>query len=149
MSGIKGKNTSPELFVRKAMHARGFRFRIHVKDLPGKPDLVLPKYNAVIFIHGCFWHGHNCRYFKVPKTRPEFWINKIEKNKLRDSENIRNLLLSGWRVIVIWECAIRKARKAEFQPPAIERIATCVQGCDAFTVVDELDIDAASHCQLR
>lgn len=148
MSGIKGKNTSPELFVRKALHARGFRFRIHVKDLPGKPDLVLPKYNAVVFIHGCFWHGHDCRYFKLPKTRPEFWVNKIEKNKLRDSENIRTLLLSGWRVIVIWECAIRKARKAEFQPPAIERIAMCVQGGDAFTVVDELDIDAASHCQL-
>lgn len=107
MSGIKGKNTSPEILVRKGLHARGFRFRIHVKDLPGKPDLVLPKYGAVVFVHGCFWHGHSCSYFKIPKTRPEFWLNKIEGNRARDVRQLIALHDSGWRVLTVWECAVR------------------------------------------
>ncbi|WP_081025131.1 very short patch repair endonuclease [Pseudomonas amygdali] len=111
MAGIQGKNTSPELLIRKALHARGFRFRIHAKDLPGKPDLVLPKYSAVIFIHGCFWHGHDCRYFKVPKTRPEFWLEKIRKNQARDLSQIATLQSIGWRVLVVWECAVRSMKK--------------------------------------
>ncbi|QXG25874.1 very short patch repair endonuclease [Pseudomonas viridiflava] len=111
MSGIQGKNTSPELLIRKALHAKGFRFRIHAKHLPGKPDLVLPKYNAAIFVHGCFWHGHGCRFFKVPKTRPEFWIEKIGKNQARDLVQIAALQALGWRVLVIWECAIRSMKK--------------------------------------
>ncbi|WP_122429750.1 very short patch repair endonuclease [Pseudomonas viridiflava] len=111
MSGIQGKNTSPELLIRKALHAKGFRFRIHAKHLPGKPDLVLPKYNAAIFVHGCFWHGHDCRFFKVPQTRPEFWIEKIGKNQARDLVQISALQALGWRVLVIWECAIRSMKK--------------------------------------
>lgn len=111
MAGIQGKNTSPELLIRKALHARGFRFRIHAKHLPGKPDLVLPKYSAVIFIHGCFWHGHDCRYFKMPKTRPEFWSDKIGKNQARDLVQIAMLKAEGWKVLVVWECAVRSMKK--------------------------------------
>ncbi|WP_435873506.1 very short patch repair endonuclease [Pseudomonas putida] len=110
MSGIKGKNTSPELIIRKALHARGFRFRIHTAHLPGKPDLILPKFKAAIFVHGCFWHGHNCRYFKPPKTRTDFWMGKIEKNKVRDAMQIAKLNEAGWRTLIIWECAIRKMK---------------------------------------
>lgn len=111
MAGIQGKNTSPELLIRKALHARGFRFRIHAKHLPGKPDLVLPKYNAAIFVHGCFWHGHDCRFFKVPQTRPEFWLEKIGKNRARDLVQIAALQDLGWRVLVVWECAVRSMKK--------------------------------------
>jgi DNA mismatch endonuclease (patch repair protein) len=111
MAGIQGKNTSPELLIRKALHARGFRFRIHVKDLPGKPDLVMPKYKAAIFVHGCFWHGHTCRYFKVPQTRPEFWLEKIGKNQARDHKNEESLRRDGWRVLIVWECAVRLMKK--------------------------------------
>lgn len=110
MSGIRGKNTSPELLIRKALHSRGFRYRIHPSELPGKPDLLLPKFNAAIFIHGCFWHGHDCRYFKTPKTRTEFWLNKIESNKVRDQKQIKALSSLGWRVLVVWECAIRQMK---------------------------------------
>ncbi|MCG9084115.1 very short patch repair endonuclease [Laribacter hongkongensis] len=107
MSGIRGKDTRPEMLVRKALHARGFRFRLHVKDLPGRPDIVLPKFRAVIFVHGCFWHGHDCRYFKVPQTRTGFWLDKIGKNQERDRRQLEKLGQQGWRVLVVWECAIR------------------------------------------
>ena len=91
MSGIRGKDTRPEVLVRKALHALGFRYRLHNKSLPGKPDLSFPKYKAVIFIHGCFWHGHSCRYFKVPKTRTDFWQDKINSNRLRDAQQLVQL----------------------------------------------------------
>jgi DNA mismatch endonuclease (patch repair protein) len=107
MSGIRGKNTKPEILVRKALHKQGFRYRLHVKDLPGKPDLVFPKYNAVIFVHGCFWHGHNCKYFKVPKTRTEFWLNKINDNRRRDRRVQHELAATGWRIAIVWECSVR------------------------------------------
>jgi DNA mismatch endonuclease (patch repair protein) len=111
MSGIQGKNTKPEVSIRKALHARGFRYRIHVNNLPGKPDLVLPKYNTVVFVHGCFWHGHTCRYFKVPQTRPDFWLEKIGKNQARDRLQESVLLDQGWRVLIVWECAVRLMKK--------------------------------------
>ena len=104
MSGIRGKNTKPEIIVRKALHAAGYRFRLHCKDLPGKPDIVLPKYRTVIFVHGCFWHGHMCKKFKWPKTRQKFWREKIEGNIERDKKAIAELEKLGWRVKVIWEC---------------------------------------------
>ncbi|MDP3538463.1 MAG: DNA mismatch endonuclease Vsr [Azonexus sp.] len=113
MSGIRGKNTGPEILVRKAMHAEGLRFRIHKKNLPGNPDLVFPKYRAVVFVHGCFWHGHNCRLFKLPATRTEFWIDKIQRNIKRDVGAIECLIKSGWRVAIVWECSI----KGNKQPP--------------------------------
>lgn len=111
MSGIKGKNTKPEILIRRMLHKRGFRFRLHRKDLPGRPDIVLPKFNAVIFVNGCFWHGHeNCKLFRYPKSRTEFWENKIGGNKQRDLEKIEKLR-SDWRVLIIWECAIKGTQK--------------------------------------
>ena len=107
MSGIRGVNTRPELRIRKALHARGFRFRLHAKELPGKPDLVFPRYHAAVFIHGCFWHGHDCRYFKVPQSRTEFWLGKIGQNRARDARQHAALREAGWRTLVIWECATR------------------------------------------
>ena len=129
MSGIRGKNTRPELVVRKALHARGFRYRIHVKDLPGRPDLVLPKHRAAIFVHGCFWHGHGCPLFKWPSSRPEFWREKIGKNADRDARNIQTLRDSGWRVAVLWECAVRSRDGA---PLAVERLASWLVSGEAW-----------------
>lgn len=109
MSGIKGKNTAPEMRVRKALHRAGFRFRLHDAKLPGKPDIILPKYKAAIFVHGCFWHRHEgCRNATLPKTNPEFWEEKFTRNLERDAENIAKLHRGGWRVGVIWECAVRQ-----------------------------------------
>ena len=111
MSRIRSKNTKPEILVRKFLHAQGFRFRLHDKKLPGKPDIVLPKYKTVIFIHGCFWHGHNkCKYFVIPKTRTEWWLDKINSNKRNDVKAIRSLKKEGWNIISIWECDIRPAK---------------------------------------
>lgn len=110
MSGIRGRDTKPEVLVRQLLHARGFRFRLHVRDLPGKPDIVLARYRAVVLVHGCFWHGHGCRLFKWPSTRVGFWREKIERNRVNDGRVIDALLAAGWRVAVIWECAIRAAR---------------------------------------
>ena len=107
MSGIRGKNTKPELIVRSLLHKQGFRFRLYRKDLPGTPDLVLPKYRAVIFIHGCFWHGHDCSFFKLPASRTDFWQKKIQGNQLRDTRCLQELKEMGWRSLVIWACAIR------------------------------------------
>ena len=106
MSGIRGKNTRPELLIRKALHARGFRYRLHC-DLPGKPDICLPKHRAVIFVHGCFWHGHDCHLFKWPSTRPEFWKAKIGRNREVDCAADERLSTAGWRVATIWECALK------------------------------------------
>ena len=109
MAGIKGKNTKPELALRRAMHARGFRYRLHSKKLHGRPDLILPKHRAVVFVHGCFWHRHEgCRYATTPSTRTEFWQAKFEANVARDSAVQGALLDAGWRVATIWECALRK-----------------------------------------
>ena len=111
MSGIRGRNTKPEILIRSLLHRHGFRFRLHVRDLPGKPDIVLPRYHAVIFVHGCFWHGHDCPLFKWPGTRPDFWRNKIGRNQANDQKVREALLASGWRVGIVWECAIRGASK--------------------------------------
>lgn len=108
MSGIKAKDTKPEMIIRKALHAAGFRYWLHVRDLPGKPDLVFPKYKAVIFVHGCFWHRHDCRYFKLPGTRTEFWRDKISANHNRDIRQQAQLRAAGWRVLVVWECVTRR-----------------------------------------
>lgn len=107
MSAIKGKNTRPEIAVRKALHARGLRFRLHVRTLPGSPDIVLPRYKAVIFVNGCFWHGHHCHLSSTPKTRQEFWLSKISNNMSRDRLVHDQLLDAGWRLGVVWECAIK------------------------------------------
>lgn len=111
MAGIRGKNTRPEIVIRKALHRQGFRFRLHEKSLPGKPDLVLPKYRAVIFVHGCFWHGHDCHLFKWPSSRPDFWRTKIEGNKANDEKALQALRQDGWRSLTIWECALKGKTK--------------------------------------
>lgn len=109
MSGIRGKNTKPELALRRALHARGFRFRLHSGKVHGRPDLVLPKHRAVVFVHGCFWHRHKgCGYATVPATRPEFWRAKFDANVARDRTVRTTLLDGGWRVATVWECALRK-----------------------------------------
>lgn len=118
MAGIKGKDTKPERLIRSALHCRGFRFRLHRNDLPRKPDLVFPKWEAVIFVHGCFWHGHDCHLFRWPKTRTEFWKDKIGSNIQRDSRQIDQLHECGWRVGIVWECAL----KGRYRQP-VERIA--------------------------
>lgn len=124
MSGIRGKDTKPEMIIRKALHAAGFRYRLHIKNLPGKPDLVFLKYKAVIFVHGCFWHGHkNCSYFRLPSTRTDFWYAKILGNQARDAENIRKLDALGWKVMVLWECATRQFSKQDKQQIAINMLA--------------------------
>ena len=111
MSGIRGRNTKPELMIRSLLHRRGFRFRLDARDLPGRPDIVLPRYRAVVFVHGCFWHGHDCHLFKWPQTRPEFWREKIDRNRSNDERATLALLASGWRVAVVWECALRGAHR--------------------------------------
>jgi DNA mismatch endonuclease (patch repair protein) len=107
MRAIRSANTEPEIFVRKALHASGLRYRLGGAGLPGKPDIVLPRYRTVIFINGCFWHGHDCKYFKLPMTRTEFWQSKIQKNRQRDALAIEHLRDSAWNVIVVWECALK------------------------------------------
>ena len=114
MSQIKNKNTKPEEIVRKYLFGRGMRYRKNDKRLPGHPDIVLPKYKTVVFVNGCFWHMHeNCRYFKWPENNAEFWKNKLEGNKKRDMENIQRLSESGWKVIVVWECELKKQNRTE------------------------------------
>ena len=109
MAAIRGKDTGPELAVRRILHAMGLRFRLHRKDLPGRPDIVLPKHRTVVFVHGCFWHRHeDCRYTTTPKTRQEFWESKFAANVERDSRNRTDLRQLGWRVIVVWECELRQ-----------------------------------------
>ena len=107
MAGIRGKDTKPEMILRRALHREGFRFRLHAKDLPGKPDLVFPKYRAVILANGCFWHGHDCALFRLPATREDFWRQKIDANRKRDRRNRQALVQGDWRVAEVWECAIR------------------------------------------
>ena len=108
MSAIKSKNTKPEIAVRKLLHSMGYRFRLHRKDLPGSPDIVLPKYKTAIFVHGCFWHRHrNCKYATTPKTRKEFWENKFRANVKRDLEIQEKIKIMGWKSVVIWECEVK------------------------------------------
>lgn len=107
MSGIRARNTKPEILIRSLLHRQGFRFRLHARELPGKPDIVLPRFHAVIFVHGCFWHGHDCPLFKWPSTRPEFWRDKIERNQTNDRKAMDALQANGWRIGVVWECVLR------------------------------------------
>ena len=108
MAQVKAENTRPEILVRSLLHRMGYRFRLHDKKLPGKPDIILPKYKAVIFVHGCFWHGHEgCKRGTIPATRTEFWRNKISSNKIRDSNNITDLKNLGYRCLVLWQCELK------------------------------------------
>ena len=121
MSLIRGKDTKPEMLLRRGLHARGFRYRLHRRDLPGCPDLVFPRLRAVVFVHGCFWHGHDCPRFKLPATRSEFWATKIAANRERDVRALESLVAGGWRVLVIWECTL-KGRQRRFATEILDEI---------------------------
>lgn len=122
MAGIRARNTDPELQIRRALHAKGFRFRLHSSGLPGKPDMVFPKHHAALFVHGCFWHGHDCALFRMPGTRQEFWSAKIERNRARDRVVQDQLKRAGWRSMTVWECAIRGPNRLGLET-TVERIA--------------------------
>lgn len=112
MSRIRSKDTKPELLVRKFLFSKGLRYRLYDNKLSGRPDIVLPKYKTAIFVHGCFWHGHeNCKYFVIPKTNTLFWLNKINSNKKRDEKNIFNLKENGWNIIVVYECELKENKR--------------------------------------
>lgn len=134
MSGIRGKNTKPELQIRHGLHRAGFRYRLHVRNLPGKPDLVLSKYNAVIFVHGCFWHGHDCHLFRWPSSRKEFWRNKIETNRRNDARALANLTDQGWRALLIWECAL-KGKTRHDPEDVIRRAGRWLKGASSFSEI--------------
>lgn len=144
MAAIKGKDTKPEMIVRKYLFSRGLRFRIQVKELPGTPDIVLPKYKTVIFVNGCFWHGHEgCKYFRLPKSNVEFWKEKIEHNVARDVRNEAELKALGWRVIRVWECEIKTlAEREEYLKRLYDRIVKPAQSYFMEVVKDEPSIAA-------
>lgn len=126
MSGIQGKDTKPEMQIRTALHGLGYRYKLHNKNLPGKPDLVFPKYHAVLFVHGCFWHLHNCHLFKWPSTRKEFWMKKITGNKERDIQNIQKLKKRDWRILIVWECSLKGKNRQDFNS-IIEKITNWLE----------------------
>ncbi len=130
MSGIRGKNTKPEIIIRSFLHRSGFRFRLHDSRLPGKPDIILKRYNAIIFVHGCFWHKHDCQLFKWPKTRPEFWREKILRNVENDKKVLSEIQSQGWRVCIIWECSIKGAKGDITE--AMSRVIDWLKGEEVF-----------------
>ena len=124
MSRIRGRDTAPELTVRRFLHARGFRYKLHDRLLPGTPDLVLPKYKTVIFVHGCFWHGHaDCKYFVVPKTRTDFWMGKIMKNMSNDQLAVQQLRRQGWKILTVWECQLKPKQVRQTLARLLARLA--------------------------
>lgn len=129
MSGIRGKDTKPEMILRRALHAAGFRYRLHQKDLPGRPDIALSRYRAVIFVHGCFWHRHaGCRFATSPATRTEFWAEKFSKNVERDQRNRDALTKIGWRVGVVWECTLKDEAMIDY----VHAIIVWLRGADKY-----------------
>ena len=144
MAAIKGKDTKPEMIVRKYLFSRGLRFRVQVRKLPGNPDIVLPKYKTVIFVNGCFWHGHDgCRFFRLPKSNVEFWEEKIERNVARDVRNEAELKALGWRIIRVWECEIKAvARREEYLKRLYDRIVNPAKSYLIEPDVDEPSIAA-------
>lgn len=130
MSRIRGANTKLEVLVRKGLHARGLRYRLGGAGLPGRPDIVLPKYRTVVFVHGCFWHGHDCPLYRLPKTRTEFWEEKIGKNRARDQKVVAMLEECGWRVLVLWECSLRGLKTSQ-QAAVIDTLAHEIQSHQA------------------
>ena len=127
MSAIKGRNTKPELLVRKRLFARGLRYSLHSTSLPGKPDLAFRRYKAVVFVHGCFWHGHDCHLFRWPKSNRVFWRNKINRNQSVDARTLKELRARGWRTMTVWECAVRGASEKRLDAVA-DRLSRWIQG---------------------
>jgi len=143
MAGIRGKDTKPEMVLRRVLHARGFRFRLHGKGVPGRPDLILAKHRAVIFVHGCFWHRHEgCRYASTPATRPEFWAEKFAANVKRDQAAHEALTADGWRLATIWECALRKPTHVM---ATCDVLAAWLTGISPDIEIGEKDVDASQE----
>lgn len=140
MSRIRGRDTKPEMIVRRGLHARGLRYRLQDRSLPGRPDLVFPKYRAVIFVHGCFWHGHNCPMFHLPATRPDFWQTKISGNQSRDAKALQDLLASGWRVLTVWECCLKG--------PGRMPLDSMIDDCFAFIVGTQQTADISGRSSI-
>lgn len=129
MAAIKGSHTKPELLIRKALHAYGLRYRLHVKNLPGRPDLVFTRHRAVVFVNGCFWHRHECHLFKWPSTRQDFWREKIDRNVANDERAVSALLAAGWRVGIVWECALKGSTRRNFAE-AMQHLAGWVESSE-------------------
>jgi|GEM_PF-674604 len=132
MAGIRGIDTKPERMIREALYSAGFRYRKNCTDLPGKPDIKLTRYRAVVLVHGCFWHGHDCRHFRIPGSNSEFWADKIKRNRERDARDIIALIAAGWRVCVVWECAIRRSTKADGWPAMTVTLSGWIRGAAPF-----------------
>jgi DNA mismatch endonuclease, patch repair protein len=145
MTCIRGKNTKPEMLLRRGVHAAGLRFRLHVRELPGRPDIVFPRYRAVVLVHGCFWHGHDCPMFKLPATRREFWAEKISANRSRDIRTVETLLEKRWRVLTVWECSL-KGRGRLQQSEVISQITDFVLGGERLRVIEGSWSRPASDC---
>jgi len=128
MASIRGRDTVPEMLLRSALHARGFRFRVDARDLPGRPDLKLTRHGALIFVNGCFWHGHNCSYFRAPKSNRRFWADKVEGNRARDLRVFEELTALGWRVCVVWECALRAPASRRDVEALVDAVAVWIRG---------------------
>ncbi len=128
MSAIRGTDTLPERMLRSALFARGYRFRINCRDLPGRPDLKLTKHRVVILVHGCFWHGHDCRYFRMPSSNSAFWAEKFRKNRERDARNVIDLRKMGWRVCVVWECAVRRVTPGDDPAKVVDALCRWMEG---------------------
>ncbi|KQX19666.1 DNA mismatch repair protein [Sphingomonas sp. Root50] len=137
MSRVRAKDTRPEMTVRGLLHHAGFRYRLHRRDLPGRPDIVLPRYRAAIFVHGCFWHGHDCSLFRMPATRPEFWAAKIAANRRRDWDAVSGLRDAHWRSLLIWECALRGRGRLPAET-LTDRITAFIASDVAFAAIREM-----------
>lgn len=144
MAAVKGKDTKPEMIVRKYLFSQGLRFRVQVRKLPGTPDIVLPKYKTVIFVNGCFWHGHEgCKYFRLPKSNVEFWKDKIERNIERDKESMQALFDMGWKVVRVWECELRNKANRE---DTLNKIYTSITSSEGSGYsIEEADISMAAE----
>lgn len=142
MSRVRAKDTRPEMTVRQLLHRLGFRYRLHRRDLPGRPDIVLPRYRAAIFVHGCFWHGHDCSLFRMPATRTEFWAAKIAANRRRDGDAVSGLRDAGWRSLLIWECALRGRGRLPAET-LTDRITAFVVSSAAFGAIREMGAEEA------
>lgn len=137
MAAVRARDTKPELMIRRALHGAGLRYRLNVRDLPGKPDIVLPRYRAVVFVHGCFWHRHDCDLFRWPESRTEFWREKLDANAARDVKAADALEEAGWRQAVIWECALKGRKKRDFQDTMQRLIAWIRSDEQAITIGGE------------
>lgn len=120
MSRVRQRNTGPELYLRRELHRLGFRYRLHDRKLPGSPDLVFHKFRAVIFVHGCFWHAHDCKFGAPPSSRKRFWTKKFKANRIRDKKKIDSLVAQGWRVLVVWECFIKRKEDRDFETTVLK-----------------------------